>query len=95
MLFFWGGRDKHIGADQIHAVIDECKRLGKPYVNVEISDADHGFFCDARASYHPEAVSFGTGDFAKRSCIFTYTGAGLPKQVGYPGYCIRKTCRLA
>jgi carboxymethylenebutenolidase len=38
-------------------VVDECKRLGKPYVNVEISDADHGFFCDARASYHPEAAS--------------------------------------
>jgi len=57
MLFFWGGRDKHIPAEQIRAVVDECKRLGKPYVNVEISDADHGFFCDARASYHPEAAS--------------------------------------
>jgi carboxymethylenebutenolidase len=57
MLFFWGGKDKHIGPEQIRAVIDECKRLGKPYVNVEISDADHGFFCNARASYHPEAAS--------------------------------------
>jgi len=56
MLFFWGGRDQHIGAEQIRAVIDECKRVGKPYVNVEISDADHGFFCDARASYHAEAA---------------------------------------
>jgi carboxymethylenebutenolidase len=61
MLFFWGGRDKHIGPEQIRAVIDECKRLGKPYVNVEISDADHGFFCDARASYHPEAASLAWG----------------------------------
>jgi carboxymethylenebutenolidase len=61
MLFFWGGRDKHIGQEQIRAVIDECKRLGKPYVNVEISDADHGFFCDARASYHPEAASLAWG----------------------------------
>lgn len=59
MLFFWGGRDKHIGQDQIRAVIDKCKRLGKPYVNVEISEADHGFFCDARASYHPAAASLG------------------------------------
>jgi carboxymethylenebutenolidase len=57
MLFFWGGKDKHIGVEQIRAVVDECKRLGKPYVNVEISDADHGFFCDARASYHPEAAN--------------------------------------
>lgn len=57
MLFFWGGRDKHIGAEQIRAVVDECKRLGKPYVNVEISDADHGFFCDARPSYNPVAAA--------------------------------------
>jgi carboxymethylenebutenolidase len=57
MLFFWGGRDQHIGQDQIRSIIHECKRHGKPYVNVEISEADHGFFCDARASYHPEAAS--------------------------------------
>jgi carboxymethylenebutenolidase len=61
MLFFWGGRDKHIGTEQIRAIIDECKRLGKPYVNVEISEAEHGFFCDARASYHPEAARLAWG----------------------------------
>ncbi len=58
MLFFWGGRDTHIGQEQIRAVIEECKRAAKPYVNVEISDADHGFFCNARASYHPDAAKF-------------------------------------
>ena len=57
MLFFWGGLDEHIGAEQIRAVVDECKRAGKTYVNVEISDADHGFFCDARPSYNPEAAT--------------------------------------
>src|SRR3984957_9868325 len=56
ILFFWGGLDKHIGVEQIRAVVDECKQAGKPYVNVEISDADHGFFCDARPSYNPEAA---------------------------------------
>jgi carboxymethylenebutenolidase len=56
MLFFWGGRDKHIGADQTGAVVEACRRAGKPYVNVEISDADHGFFCDARSSYNPAAA---------------------------------------
>jgi carboxymethylenebutenolidase len=25
-------------------------------VNVEFSDADHGFFCDARSSYNPNAA---------------------------------------
>jgi carboxymethylenebutenolidase len=56
MLFFWGGLDKHIGPDQTRAIVDEFKRMDKTYVNVEFSNADHGFFCDARPSYHP-AVS--------------------------------------
>lgn len=57
ILFFWGGLDKHIGVEQIRAVVDECKRYGKTYVNVEISNADHGFFCDVRSSYNPEAAT--------------------------------------
>jgi carboxymethylenebutenolidase len=57
MLFFWGGLDKHIPAEQIRAVVDESRGAGKAYVNVEISDADHGFFCDARASYNPAAAT--------------------------------------
>jgi carboxymethylenebutenolidase len=31
------------------------KDAKKTYVNVEFSDADHGFFCDARASYNETA----------------------------------------
>jgi carboxymethylenebutenolidase len=57
ILFFWGGKDKHIGPDQIRAVVDECKRLGKPYVNVEFSEADHAFFRDVGPSFHPGAAS--------------------------------------
>jgi carboxymethylenebutenolidase len=56
MLFFWGGLDKHIPQDQVRYVIDAVKAAGKPYINVEISDADHGFFCDARPSYNPVAA---------------------------------------
>jgi carboxymethylenebutenolidase len=56
MLFFWGGLDKHIPQDQIRSVIDAVKPASKPYINVEISDADHGFFCDARPSYNPVAA---------------------------------------
>ena len=56
MLFFWGGLDKHIPQDQIRSVIDAVQTAGKPYINVEISDADHGFFCDARASHNPVAA---------------------------------------
>ena len=56
MLFFWGGLDKHIPQEQIRSVIDAVKAAGKPYINVEISDADHGFFCDARPTYNPIAA---------------------------------------
>jgi carboxymethylenebutenolidase len=56
MLFFWGGLDKHIPQEQIRSVIEAVKAAGKPYINVEISDAGHGFFCDARPSYNPVAA---------------------------------------
>lgn len=56
VLFFWGGRDKHIPQDQVRAVSDALRAAGKNFVNVEISNADHGFFCDARASYSPAAA---------------------------------------
>lgn len=57
VLLFWGGRDKHIGPDQIQAVTKALRDAGKNYTNVEISDADHGFFCDARPSYNPVAAA--------------------------------------
>jgi carboxymethylenebutenolidase len=56
MLFFWGGLDKHIEPDQQHTVINSLREHGKIYVNVEFSDADHGFFCDERASYNAGAA---------------------------------------
>ncbi len=56
MLFFWGGLDKHIPQDQRGAVADALRQAGRRFVNVEVSDADHGFFCDARASYNAAAA---------------------------------------
>jgi carboxymethylenebutenolidase len=57
LLFFWGGRDKHIPPEQVRAVGDALRTAGKNFVNVEISNADHGFFCDARASYSPASAA--------------------------------------
>ncbi len=57
VLLFWGGRDQHITADQTRAVTDALKAAGKNYVNVEVSEADHGFFCDVRPSYNPVAAA--------------------------------------
>jgi carboxymethylenebutenolidase len=54
-LLFWGGLDKHIGTEQTQAVTEALRKAAKPFVNVEFSDADHGFFCDARPSYNPAA----------------------------------------
>lgn len=56
LLFFWGGRDKHIQPEQRRAVTDALGSAGKRYVDVVFSDADHAFFCDARSSYHPVAA---------------------------------------
>jgi carboxymethylenebutenolidase len=55
-LLFWGGLDKHIGPEQTRMVTESLRAAGKPFVNVEFSDADHGFFCDARSSYNPSAA---------------------------------------
>ena len=57
VLLFWGGQDHHITAEQRGAVADALQTAGKSYVNVEFSEADHGFFCDARASYSPVAAA--------------------------------------
>jgi len=55
-LFFWGGKDQHIPAEQRAKIITALKEHGKTYVDVEFSDADHAFFCDQRASYNPVAT---------------------------------------
>ena len=57
MLFFWGGLDHHIGEDQRRAVAKGVADANKPFIDVVFSYADHGFFCDARASYHPAAAA--------------------------------------
>lgn len=56
MLFFWGGLDKHIPREQTQSVAKALDEAGKPYINVDISYADHGFFCNERASYQPQAA---------------------------------------
>ena len=56
ILFFWGGLDKHITLEHARAVEDALIKAQKPYVNVNFSYADHGFFCDARPSYNATAA---------------------------------------
>jgi carboxymethylenebutenolidase len=56
ILFFWGGLDHHITAEHTRAVEDALTKAGKQHVNVNFSYADHGFFCDARPSFHASAA---------------------------------------
>ena len=56
VLFFWGGLDARITRDQTRAVADAMTEAKKTFVNVDFSDADHGFFCDARANYKETAA---------------------------------------
>jgi carboxymethylenebutenolidase len=55
-LLIWGGLDKHITAEHRKSVTDALNAQHKTYVNVEFSQADHGFFCDERPSYNANAA---------------------------------------
>jgi carboxymethylenebutenolidase len=57
MLFCWGGLDHHIPAEQRRAVVAGVSDAGKTFVDVVFSNADHGFFCEARASYQAQAAA--------------------------------------
>jgi carboxymethylenebutenolidase len=57
MLFVWGGLDHHVPDEQRQAVIKGVRDADKTFVDVVFSHADHGFFCDARPSYQPEAAA--------------------------------------
>ena len=56
-LFFWGGLDAHISKEHIAEVTEAVAAAGKPFINTVISYADHGFHCDERPSYHPQAAA--------------------------------------
>jgi len=55
-LFFWGGKDQHIKPEQVASINEALSVAGKDYINVQISYADHGFFCNERASYNAKAA---------------------------------------
>jgi len=56
ILLLWGGLDKHIGEEQRKAVREALTGAAKPFIETLLSFANHGFFCDERASYNGEAA---------------------------------------
>ena len=57
MLFVWAGLDHYIPAEQHIALSAALRKLQKPFVSVEFSSVNHGFFCDARADYNAAAAA--------------------------------------
>jgi carboxymethylenebutenolidase len=56
ILCLFGGKDAFIPMDQVDAVRDALARAGTRHEVVVYPDADHGFFCDQRASYQEKAA---------------------------------------
>ena len=56
ILLVWGGLDKHILEEQRGAVREALTGASKPFIDTLFSFADHGFFCDQRASYNAAAA---------------------------------------
>ena len=57
VLAFFGEDDPFIPLDQVEALEAEATRLGKSVEVVVYPKAPHGFFCNERDSYRPEAAA--------------------------------------
>jgi carboxymethylenebutenolidase len=57
VCLFFGGADPFIGRDRIHQIESRFQELGKAYKLKLYPDANHGFFCNERSSYHPTAAA--------------------------------------
>ncbi len=56
MLLFFGGQDPFIEGDRVQQIEARFQQLGKDYTVQVYPDANHGFFCHERESYHPAAA---------------------------------------
>lgn len=53
---FFGEKDASIPLEQIDEIEKELQKYNKDYRIFRYPSADHGFFCDRRASYHEESA---------------------------------------
>lgn len=56
LLMFFADQDGFIPVEQVKTIDAKLKELGKDYRLKRYADADHGFFCNHRASYNPAAA---------------------------------------
>jgi carboxymethylenebutenolidase len=55
VLFMWGGKDQFIPPTAVEEITAAMRGNNKTFASAEFSDADHGFFCDARGTYSASA----------------------------------------
>jgi carboxymethylenebutenolidase len=56
ILCLFGENDPYIPLSHVTQIKDRLRTLGKSFEVKVYPGADHGFFCDERSSYHPEAA---------------------------------------
>ncbi len=56
LLFFFGDQDPFIPNEEVERIKTTLARLGKPSEVVVYPGAPHGFFCNERESYRPDAA---------------------------------------
>jgi carboxymethylenebutenolidase len=57
MLCLFGEQDPYIPRSQVQRIEDTLRTLGKSFEVKVYAGAEHGFFCDERASFQPEAAN--------------------------------------
>jgi carboxymethylenebutenolidase len=57
MYVFFGEQDASIPPEHIHQIETELQKYQIPHRIFRYPDAEHGFFCDQRASYEPNAAA--------------------------------------
>ncbi|MRG97046.1 dienelactone hydrolase family protein [Polyangium spumosum] len=57
VLLIWAGKDPYISLESTRSTVDALRKHEKPYVSIEFSQYDHGFFCDARSNYDAVAAA--------------------------------------
>jgi len=56
LLLFWGGQDTYISKNDRQKLNEALHQADKNFVEVEFSQANHGFFCNERKSFNSQAA---------------------------------------
>jgi carboxymethylenebutenolidase len=56
VISFWGELDSHIPGETVRQIDDALTAASVDHRTYLYPNVDHGFFCDARASFHPRAA---------------------------------------